>query len=154
MTSLSLSCIGEGNGNPLQYSCLENPRDGRAGWAAIYGVARSQTRLKRLSSSSSSSIVALFLVFWEPSTLFSIMATQIYIPTNSVRRLSCLYILANICVLFDGSHSDRCGVSLWFWFELPWLVMLNIFSCAFWPYIFPLWKSGHSVLLPVFKSGC
>ena len=47
----SLSCIGEGNGNPLQYSCLENPRDGGAWWAAIYGVAQSRTRLKRLSSS-------------------------------------------------------------------------------------------------------
>ena len=52
-TSLSLSCIGEGNGNPLQHSCLENPRDGGAWWAAIYGVA--QTRLKQLRSSSSSS---------------------------------------------------------------------------------------------------
>ena len=51
----SLSCIGEGNGNPLQCSCLENPRDRRACWAAVYGVAQSRTRLKRLSSSSSSS---------------------------------------------------------------------------------------------------
>ena len=50
----SLSCIGEGNGNPLQCSCLENPRDGGAWWAAIYRVAQSWTRLKRLSSSSSS----------------------------------------------------------------------------------------------------
>ena len=49
----SLSCIGEENGNPLQCSCLENPRDGGAWWAAVYGVAQSQTRLKRLSSSSS-----------------------------------------------------------------------------------------------------
>ena len=48
----SFSCIGEGNGNPLQSSCLENPRDGRAWWAAVYGVTQSQTRLKRLSSSS------------------------------------------------------------------------------------------------------
>ena len=48
----SLSCIGEGNGNPLQYSCLENPRDRGAWWAAIYGVTQSQTRLKWLSSSS------------------------------------------------------------------------------------------------------
>ena len=48
----SLSCIGEGNGNTLQCSCLENPRDGEAWWAAVYGVAQSQTRLKRLSSSS------------------------------------------------------------------------------------------------------
>ena len=51
----SLSCIGEGNGNPLQCSCLENPRDGGASWAAIYGVAQSRTWLKRLSSSNSSS---------------------------------------------------------------------------------------------------
>ena len=49
----SLSCIGEGNGNPLQCSCLENPRDGRAWWAAVSGVAQSRTRLKRLRSSSS-----------------------------------------------------------------------------------------------------
>ena len=48
----SLSCLGEGNGNPLQCSCLENPRAGGAWWAAIYGVAQSWTRLKRLSSSS------------------------------------------------------------------------------------------------------
>ena len=48
----SLSCIKEGNGNPLQCSCLENPRDGGAWWAAVYGVAQSRTRLKWLSSSS------------------------------------------------------------------------------------------------------
>ena len=46
----SLSCIGERNGNPLQCSCLENPRDGRAWWAAVYGVTQSWTRLKRLST--------------------------------------------------------------------------------------------------------
>ena len=57
----SLSCIGEGNGNPLQCSCLENPRDGGAWWAAVYGVAQSPTRLKRLSSSSSS-IESLFCI--------------------------------------------------------------------------------------------
>ena len=50
----SLSCIGEGTGNPLQCSCLENPRDRGACWAAVYGVAQSRTRLKLLSSSSSS----------------------------------------------------------------------------------------------------
>ena len=48
----SLSCIGEGNGNPLQCSCLENPRNGGAWWAAVSGVAQSRTRLKWLSSSS------------------------------------------------------------------------------------------------------
>ena len=51
----SLSCIGERNGNPLQCSCMEYPRDGGAWWAAVYGVAQSRTRLKRLSSSSSGS---------------------------------------------------------------------------------------------------
>ena len=54
----SVSCIGEGNGDPLQCSCLENPRDGGAWWVAVYGVAQSQTRLKRLSSPSSSSRTA------------------------------------------------------------------------------------------------
>ena len=48
----SLSCTGEGNGNPLQCSCLENPRDSRVWWAAIYGVAQSRSRLKWLSSSN------------------------------------------------------------------------------------------------------
>ena len=51
-TSLGAS-HGEGSGNPLQYSCLENPRGGRAWWAGVYGVAQSRTRLKQLSSSSS-----------------------------------------------------------------------------------------------------
>ena len=52
----SISCIGEGNGTPLPYSCLENPRDRGAWWAAVYGIAKSRTRLKRLSSSSGSII--------------------------------------------------------------------------------------------------
>ena len=58
----SLSCIGEGNGNPLQCSCLENPRNGGAWWAATYGVAQSRTRLECLSSSSSSSSSSPLLV--------------------------------------------------------------------------------------------
>ena len=62
----SLSRIGEGNGNPLQCSCLENPRDGGAWWAAIYGVAQSRTRLNWLSSSSSD----LSLLFGSFSTYF------------------------------------------------------------------------------------
>ena len=62
----SLSCIGEGNRNPLQCSCLENPRDGGAWWAAVYGVARSRTRLKRLSSSSSSVYMLMLLSPFAP----------------------------------------------------------------------------------------
>ena len=65
----SLSCIGEGNGNPLQCSCLENPRDGGACWAAVYGVAQSRTRLKLLSSrgrrgSSKRLYVGIFIMFY------------------------------------------------------------------------------------------
>ena len=58
----SLSCIGEGNGSPLQYSCLENPRDGGAWWAAVYGVAQSQTQLKRLSNNNSNAAYEASLV--------------------------------------------------------------------------------------------
>ena len=58
----SLSCIGEGNGNPLQCSCLENPRDSGAWWAAVSGVTQSWTRLKQLSSSSSSSSLHIELL--------------------------------------------------------------------------------------------
>ena len=60
----SLSCIGEGNGNPLQCSCLENPRDGGAWWAAVYGVAESRMRVKGLSSSIHNDDI-----LWDRSTL-------------------------------------------------------------------------------------
>ena len=62
--------IGEGNGNPLQCSWLENPRDGGTLWAAIYGVAQSRTRLKRCSSSSSSSEVIHWRRKWQPTPVF------------------------------------------------------------------------------------
>ena len=67
----SLSCIGEGNGSPLQYSCLEDPRDGGAWWAVVSGVAQSRTRLKRLSGGSSSNTgvsgVDISSLYWEIS---------------------------------------------------------------------------------------
>ena len=94
----SLSCIGKGNGNPLQYSCLENPRDGGSWWAAVYGVAQSRTRLKWLSSSSSSMAV-LFPIFKGISTLFSIVAVLVCIPTNSVRGFPFLLTLSTIYCL-------------------------------------------------------
>ena len=83
----SLSCIGKGNGNPLQCSCLENPRDGRAWWAAVYGVAQSQTRLKRLSSSSRPRLehfsstsrwlsVTWSMVFYQSSYSFSLKGAK------------------------------------------------------------------------------
>ena len=58
--NMLIACFGEGNGTLLQYSCLENLRDGGAWWAAVYGVAQSRTRLKRLSSSSSNSFLPQF----------------------------------------------------------------------------------------------
>ena len=69
-TLLSLSCTGEGNGNPLQCSCLENPRDGWAWWAAVYGAAQSRTRLKRLSSGNSSAILSIVLSRCQLPTFF------------------------------------------------------------------------------------
>ena len=75
----SLSCIVEGNGNPLQCSCLENPRDRGAWWAAVYGVAQSQTQLKRLSSSSILSLLKiLFSTSFPPpfSWLFPSTSTK------------------------------------------------------------------------------
>ena len=77
----SLSCIGEGNGNPLHCSCLENPRDRGAWWAAVYGVAQSRTRLKRLSSSSSS-------VYINMSILISHLVPPSPYPLGSVSPFS------------------------------------------------------------------
>ena len=74
----SLSCIWEGNGNPLQYSHLEKPRDRGAWWAAIYGVAQSWTRLKRLSSSSSSCILGRFFTIWATDEIKSFSGNHSY----------------------------------------------------------------------------
>ena len=60
----SLSCIGEGNGNPLQCSCLENPKDGGDWWAAVHRIAQSRTRLKRLSSSSIYTSVCIYIYIY------------------------------------------------------------------------------------------
>ena len=84
----SLSCTGEGNGNPLQCSCLENPKDGGAWWAAVYGVAQSGTRLKRLSSSSSSNIYCMDTFYWK--SLYKIPSlgiSETFMPWVSVESL-------------------------------------------------------------------
>ena len=83
----SLSCIGEGNGNPLQCSCLESPRDGGAWWAAVSGVAQSWTRLKRLSNSSSSLLCApcydFYYFFIPTSHLLDLLHWQVDSFTSS-----------------------------------------------------------------------
>ena len=83
----SLSCTGEGNSNPLQCSCLENPRDRGAWWAAIYGVAQSRTRLKQLSSSSSNghaSFISIIQQKWLGKV--KVWQTQLYFAL----RLICI----------------------------------------------------------------
>ena len=77
----SLSCIGEGNGNPRQCSCLENPRDGGAWWAAVYGVTQSRTQLKWLSSSSRPVLLGSPAIL--PHSLFSssVLHVNLFQPT-------------------------------------------------------------------------
>ena len=81
----SLSCTGEGNGNPLQCSCLENPRDRGACWAAIYRVAQSRTQLKRLRSSSSFDTSCLFAlyIYFQVKKCLSNMALHLPLVTPS-----------------------------------------------------------------------
>ena len=117
----------EGAGNPLQYSCLENPVDGGAWWAAVYWDAQSWTWLMRLSSSSSSNSVRGF-PFSTPSLAFI------------------------LCRLFDDGHSDwcemmpHCGFDLHFsnneWWWASFLVLL--------PYVYLLWRNMCLGLLPTF----
>ena len=94
----SLSCIGEGNGNPLQCSCLENPRDGGAWWAAVFRVAQSRTRLKRLSSSSSSKYK------WAPFRVLPplIKMTQVskYIEIMTVILTQCIICQYEVILFF------------------------------------------------------
>ena len=84
----SLSCTGGGKGNPLQCSCLENPRDGGAWWAAAYGVAQSQTRLMRLSSSSS--MQSLSQIVKSVSSWVCILQVPINVGSY---RIGCLGVL-------------------------------------------------------------
>ena len=121
----SLSCSGEGNGTPLQCSCLENPRDGGAWWAAISGVAQSRTRLKWLSSSSSSSTVPL-----------TIIITRMH--TSSLEFIR----------LLPGSFYSLSNISLFPWLSGPAttsLVSVSISSSLFCFFLVFTCKWGHRV---------
>ena len=89
----SLSCIGEGNGNPLQCSCLENPRDRGAWEAAVYGVSQSQTLLKWLSSSSSSGILIKMKKVLNITNMF-----KFHTPLFYGRRINLINSYLNWCV--------------------------------------------------------
>ena len=109
----SLSCIGEGNGNPLQCSCLENPRDSGAWWAAVYGVAQSLTRLKRFSSSSNRSVFSykmLIAWLWEsrqtgtcPSYVTRTQEIGGCWPWSSALRCGSWYRCLSLCPSFRTS---------------------------------------------------
>ena len=105
----SLSCIGGGNGNPLQCSCLENPRDGGALWAALYGIAQSRTWLKRLSSSSSKA--ELRGLSEKPLTccLTPCNPRQSSPTTPTTPLTPLLSPLTTICSLSDASSFTRQG---------------------------------------------
>ena len=105
----SVSCIGEGNGNPLQCSCLENPRDGEAWWAAIYGVAQSWTCLKRLRSSSflwHSLFWPLRLSIFYEITLQSCLSLQWLVPQLLSSETLCINNMTPYTLL-DQDPSGR-----------------------------------------------
>ena len=122
----SLSCIGEGNGNPLQCSCLENPRDGGAWWAAVYGVAQSWTRLKQLSSSS---------MDWStPAHYFSLSSQSLLKPMS-------------IESVMPSSHLILCHPLLLLppIFPSIWVFSNESILCMRWP---KYWSFSFSIILP------
>ena len=136
----SLSCIREGNGNPLQCSCLENPRDSGAWWAAIYGVAWSRTRLKRLSSSSSSSSVCL--MYWGAPMLGALIFCL-------AKLIQCFRFKNKI--KFKKKDIYNCYVFLLDWFLDHYVVSLLISRNLYFKVYFVWYEDYYSsfLLLPV-----
>ena len=100
-----LSCIGKGNGNPLQCYCLENPRDGEAWWAAVYGVAQSQTQLKQLSSSSS--ILLWGKCLFSSSAHFLIGIFVLFLISSCKTSLYILDINTLSSISFANTYSSK-----------------------------------------------
>ena len=114
----SLSCIAEGNGNPCQCSCLENPRDGGAWWAAVYGISKSQTRLKWLSSSSI--VLVLPYINMSPPRVYTCSQSWTRLPppspyhpsgssqcTSPKHPVSCIKPRLAIRFLYDIIHVSK-----------------------------------------------
>ena len=129
----SLSCIGEGNGNPLQCSCPENPRDRGAWWAAVYGVAQSWTRLKWLSSSSSSSSNLFFL-----ANLVLMSSQDVCYREGSGRNSHSLEV---ICYLFSAAG--------WEVYKAPLKLVRRVLSCPL-----PVPLAGHFLYPFYFNKFC
>ena len=102
-TSLSLSCIGEGNGNPLQCSCLENPRDGGAWWAAVYGVAQSRTRLSDLAAAALFQLYTL--MYKKHLKIFFLLKKTISIYLDIIGSIVCVGLNRIIHFIFSS-----CGI--------------------------------------------
>ena len=137
----SLSCIGEGNCNPLQCSCLENPRDGGAWWAAICGVTQSRTQLKQLSNSSSSREENLvFNSKWEIwlwkngwwCTVFKNMSTKHYFRKSYYQTtlISLLSLAWVISCLMKSYSTTYLHLGSWEWVsdgeQREWRVLFGI----------------------------
>ena len=116
----SLSCVGEGNGNSLQCSCLENPRDGGALWAAVYGVTQSRTQLKRLSSGSSLSCTSFM------NCVFCFLSNKSSTCPKSVRFSPVLYCRSFMVLNFSFWFVIFFCFYPMFYFvlEYNWLAML------------------------------
>ena len=125
------AAIGEGNGNPLQCSCLENPRDGGAWWAAVYGVAQSRTRLKRLSSSSS--IRAAITILTTPG-IFMMSYSVLHCASESIHTHNFLYAF----LLYLGLHLPLWQAFLYYFHptkaKVRWLPLCHV---SFYPLLEP-----------------
>ena len=109
---LSLSCIGEGNGNPLQCSFLENPRDGGAWLGDVYGVAQSRTRLKWCSSSSSSCWDNPFMSIWVDTDIFTFSETYFFPPPHQFSH----HILPSSSPSSQAiGYSPWCSINSYLW---------------------------------------
>ena len=121
----SLSCIGEGNGNPLQCSCLQNARDGGAWWAAIYGVAQSRTRLKWLSSSSSSKMRVYTYMYKIPKHTYNIYMKYQH---TYFKKLNCItYAIFNFLLII--LYHQYLNFNKYTYMLVFFLTILIIFKC-------------------------
>ena len=121
----SLSCIGEGNGSPLQCSCLVTPRDGGAWWAAVYGVAQSRTRLKRLSSSS---------IYWKDFVELSWHPCQKLTDFISYYKLTIIQLICVSSLLPVPHHLDYCSFVVSYEIVKIWVSWLCCFSRFYFVY--------------------
>ena len=103
----SPSCIGEGSGNPLQCSCLENPRDGGEPCTAVYGVAHSRARLKRLSSSSIPLYTYIYHIFIYSSVIETLGCFYVFVIVNSAAMNTEVYVTFQSKIFFGYMLSSE-----------------------------------------------